>query len=415
MQIEYCTRCQLNPEDELLKEIAYSQGHHLHDIARHAQRRPDSRIGQKASDYADHRLQHDRQRLQEYQRELKELMENASYEAMDSILRGEGVDELAERIAGNETKKNLEQKITSLRWKPQDISEEDVKRALEEHERQGYIEVQGRKVKITSKGARRLGSYALDRVLRGLGRKELGSHPIEGAGFGSELAIYTRDYEVGDDYSLVNIERTAIEALERSGRLDLEPRDFVVHEEVHQSRLCAGLIIDESGSMRSRHKLEAAIETALALSELIRREPKDSLRVFVFSAQAKEIPPWAVVNEVLSGGFTDIRDAMRAFLKAVANEKGDRQAYLITDTEPNVEHGRYVGFERAVVGVMDEALNYRRHNIGLNIIMLDETPHLRRLASAMAKQNLGRVFFTIPAALGQVVVEDYLRAKTGRL
>jgi len=411
MEVEYCTRCQLKSEDELLKEIAYSGDRSLRDVLRHAQRRRDSRIGQTASEHAQQRLQQDKQRLQEYERELEELRENASYEAMDSILRGEDVDGLAEWMVWNETKKNLEHKIASLRWKSRDISEEDVRQALKEHERQGYIELQGGKLKITSKGARRLGSNALDRIMQGLSGRELGTHPIEGTGFGSALAVYTRDYETGDDYSLVNIERTVMKALERSGRLDLEPRDFVVHEEVHQSRLCAGLIIDESGSMRSHHKLEAAIETALALAELIRREPKDSLKVFVFSEQAKQVPPWAMVNEVLGGGFTDIRGAMRAFFNVVANEKGDRQAYLITDTEPNVEDGRYVGFERAVAGVMDEALSYRRHNIGLNIIMLDETAHLKQLASAMARQNLGRVFFASPPRLAQVIVEDYLRTK----
>jgi len=415
MEIEYCTRCQLKSEDDLLKEVAYTTDHSLHDILRHAQRRRDSQVGRLASEYAGLRLQRDKERLAEYQRELKELIENAAYEAMDSILQGEGIDGLAERMALDDRKKNLEHKVASLRWKPRDISEEDVTQALGQHERQGYIEVRGGKLRITSKGARRLGSNALDRVLQGLSGKELGSHPIEESGFGSGLAIRTRQYELGDDYSLVNIEKTATEALERCGRLDLEPRDFVVHEEVHQSRLCVGLIIDESGSMRSHHKLEAAIETALALAELVRREPKDSLRVFVFSEQTKEIPPWAILNEVLSGGFTNIRTAMRAFLKAAANQKGDRQAYLITDTEPNVENGRYVGFERAIVGIMDEALNYRRHNIGLNIIMLDETPHLKQLASAMAKRNLGRVFFATPRELGQAVVEDYLRAKRANL
>lgn len=415
MEIEYCTRCQLKSDDKLLKELAYSEERSLQDILMRIQQGQDSYIGRTSSEYAHQRIQEERERLEGYERELKEVGENASYEVVDSILQGRGMAKIVERMLGDEVRKGLEEKARFLRYKTHDVREEDIRQALEEYERQGYIEIQEGKVKITLKGVRRLASNALGRILQSLGRKELGSHPIEATGFGSWLSVHTRAYETGDDYSLVNIERTAINALERSGLLELERGDFVVHEEVHESRLCAGLIIDESGSMRSRYKLEAALETALALSELIRREPKDSLKVFVFSERVKEVPPWAIVNEVLGGGFTNIRGAMRAFLEAVRAEKGDKQAYLITDTEPNTKDGRYVGFERAIVGVMDEALYYRKHNIGLNIIMLDETPHLKQLASAMARKSLGRVFFTTPLRLGQVIVEDYLRTKKGRL
>ncbi len=63
-------------------------------------------------------------------------------------------------------------------------------------------------------------------------------------------------------------------------------------------------------------------------------------------------------------------------------------------------------------GVINEALRYRQEGVGLNIIMLDENMKLRNLASTMARKNLGRVFFTSPDRLGQVVVEDYLRARS---
>jgi uncharacterized protein with von Willebrand factor type A (vWA) domain len=167
--------------------------------------------------------------------------------------------------------------------------------------------------------------------------------------------------------------------------------------------------------MRSGNKLEAAMESALAFSELIRREPKDSLKIFLFSDTVKEVPFWTIVNEVLSGDSTDIRAALRTFRETVRSEKGDRQAYLITDTDPNTEDGRYVGFDRAVAGVTEEAWRYRQEGIGLNIIMLDDTPRLKELASTLARKNLGRVFFTSPIRLGEVVVEDYFKTKKGRL
>jgi uncharacterized protein with von Willebrand factor type A (vWA) domain len=415
MEFEYCTRCQISTPGDFLKEVAYSKNRSLRDILKQAQQKQDSHLYRVSNEYAEQRQRDEAERLQQYEGELKQLEENTAYEALDRIMQGKEVGEIVEWILADEARRNLEEKINTLRWKPQGMSEDDVKQALEEYERQGYIETYEGRVRITSKGAKRLASNALQKILQSLSRKEVGVHSIEEMGFGSEVSAYTRHYEAGDDYSLVNIERTAINALERSGRLNLELDDFEVHEEIHQSKLCAGLIIDESGSMRSNRKLEAAIETALALSELIAREPGDSLRVFMFSETVKEIPSWAIPNEEVSSGSTDIRAALRIFREKVRTEKGDRQAYLITDTDPNTEDGRFVGFDKAAAGVMEEALCYRQDGVGLNIIMMDETLHLKQLASALARKNLGRVFFTSPLKLGQVIVEDYLRAKKERL
>ncbi len=65
-------------------------------------------------------------------------------------------------------------------------------------------------------------------------------------------------------------------------------------------------------------------------------------------------------------------------------------------------------------GVMEEALRYRHDHITLNIVMLDTNPRLRAFAQALARNTLGRVFFARPDNLGEVVVEDYLRAEARR-
>ena len=102
---------------------------------------------------------------------------------------------------------------------------------------------------------------------------------------------------------------------------------------------------------------------------------------------------WDMLNVTLAGGTTDIRAALRRFRTACMGERADKQVYLVTDTEPNCEDGKYMGFEKATLGVLREAIVYQREGITLNIIMLDNTPHLREFASVLAKRNLGRVFF----------------------
>jgi uncharacterized protein with von Willebrand factor type A (vWA) domain len=135
------------------------------------------------------------------------------------------------------------------------------------------------------------------------------------------------------------------------------------------------------------------------------------MRLFLFSNQVREMSCWDMLNTTFAGGTTDIRSALRRFRTATAGERAERQVYLITDTEPNCENGKYIGFERATVGVLREATAYQREGITLNIIMLDNTPHLRDFASMLAKRNLGRVFFAEPRNLGRVIMEDYLKTR----
>lgn len=412
---EVCNRCQMkSPESDLLKEVASTADRSLSNIVRQAMYSNQSPVREKSQKFAQERMEQVQQELAEYRKELSRLEEELSYQAMESLLQGKKEQKVAQEILDNAERKALEEKIRALAGKSQEVTEEDIMQTIQELEKNGYIEIQKGMVKITSKGARRLADNVLERLLRRLSSRDLGAHSLEETGFGAEFSYYSRPYEAGDDYSRVDIEGTAINALERRGSLDLEPEDFDVFEETHQSRLCVGLLIDESGSMRSNHKLGGAIEASLALAELVRREPKDKIRSFIFSEFVKEIPSWNIVNDMMSGGCTDIKGALRAFRKAVREEKGDKQAYLVTDTEPNTEDGKYVGFERAMAGVLEEALRYKQENITLNIIMLDEAQPLRQLASVLARQNLGRVFFTSPMKLGAVVVEDYLRTKKGK-
>ncbi len=410
---EYCDRCQLKTESELLQELAQLGGRPLRDVIRLSYQHPESSLGQRLRRFKEERDREEKNRLQEYENLLQEYEERLSYEVMDSLLKGGSVEELAQRLLEDEIRRELQERIRNLRWKSSGIGEGDVEKALQELRQEGYIEIEDRKIKITSRGARKLASGILERILRHLVGKDVGSHLMEKPGFGAELSLYTRSYEFGDDYSLVDVEKTALNALRRCGGLRFELGDFEIHEEIHQINICSGIIIDESGSMRNGYKLEAALETALALSELVRREPKDEVLIFSFSEKVRRISPWAIINEVMTGGATDIRSALRAFRKAVAGQKGARQAYLITDAEPNMEDGAYVGFEQAALGLLEEAWLYRQQAIGLNIIMLDETPRLRRLASSLARRNLGRVFFTSPITLGKVVVEDYLKLRKG--
>ncbi len=387
VNVEYCTRCRFKTECEesdLLPEIAYNEDRYLRDLAKKAQQDPDSALHREAARQMAIRLDED--------------LEDGEPDDTEGMFQVDDGDESG-TVPGSPGRRSEE------------ITEEDVRKALEEYERNGFISIQEGKAIVTSKGVRKLAAGALERILKNLSRRNPGANPVKKLDFGIELSPNTRPYEAGDDYYAVDLERTALNAIHRSGELKFELEDFEVREEINQAKLCAAIIIDESGSMRDSNKLEAAMETALALSKLILKEPDNTLKVFVFSDKVRQIEPWAIVNEVISGGDTDIKAALGAFRRASRQEYGDKQAYLITDTEPNNEEGKHLSFEKAAAGLIEEASRYRQEKIGLNIIMLDEGPELKSLASTIAKKNLGRVFFTSPSKLGKVLIEDYLKGR----
>ena len=399
-------------EDNTLSEIAHSRDRSLQDILRRMQY-TESSLAEKARERQKERLEEKRQEQQEYEQQLKQYEEELSAQIMDWVLEEVDIDEIAEKIARDKIRRELVQKVRELRYQPEEISAQDVEESLERYIEQGDIELQKGEIRITPKGARKLANRVLRRILENLASKDIGPHSLEETGYGAERSPSSRRYEPGDEYDRIDCERTLLNALERNParkKISLAAEDFQVYEEIHQTKVVAGLIIDESGSMTGE-KINAAIDTALALAELIRKEPKDLLKVYLFSNRVREVPYYDILNASFCGGSTDIKGALRAFRKAVSREKGDRQAYLITDTEPNTEEGRYVGFRAAVAGVIQEALYYRQAGITLNIIMLDQTPHLKELASIVAKKNLGRAFFTSSPKLGGVVIEDYLTSK----
>jgi uncharacterized protein with von Willebrand factor type A (vWA) domain len=189
--------------------------------------------------------------------------------------------------------------------------------------------------------------------------------------------------------------------------------DFRVCEPLHSTELHFGILVDQSASMRKKGKLEAAVETALALSELMRTlYPEDRLRVIAFSEEVREVEPWMLTAATVPMKFTDIRAALRAFRNRVIHEPGNKQCHLVTDAAPNYLDGEFVGFTKAIAAVIDEARLYRMHGIVLNVIMLDDDPQLKEMAKKVAKENLGRVAYVDPQNLGEAVVEDYLSLKS---
>jgi len=373
----------------------------------------DSEMMEKVKKKTEERLKAQQQKREQLKEQLEQLKAKMMMKAVEKLLEGASEEEVLSELELTGEMEGLEEQIEQLDSEPYAISEEDFDEALKDLEKKGLLDGRGKGVILTSKGAQLLGRGFLSRILMNLARKGLGAHRVEDIGHGPWLAATYRPYEPGDPYDRINVERSLMAAIERGGGFrEMKTSDFRIHESRHATEVHFGVLVDQSASMKKKGKMEAAVETALALSELMRLEfPEDRLRVYAFSEETKMVEPYELPGVVVPQQFTDIRRPLRAFRLAVAMEPGNKQAHLITDSAPNFIDGEFVGFKKAMEAVIEEVRLYRLHDILLNVVMLDDDPELREMAKRIAQVNNGRVFFADPQNLGEALVEDYLWSK----
>ncbi len=415
-----CQRCMAcgkeGDDDATLYQLAHMDDRTIPNLVNESRYSMRS-LYEKAWSCAMQRLEGERGKMQAARDELRGLKESFSYKVLEELAAGADLERLLEEYLSDDYRKRLEEELTMMDRMQEGIEPEDIRSSLKEYVDQDLVEIDRDGVKITPKGSAKLARYVLRRLCENLSAASAGVNATKEEGFGMSEGFVNRRHEYGDEFHRIDTEATLLSALARGrkgrDRIEFGEEDLWVRETVVDTKLCVGLIVDESGSM-SGDKMHAAADISLALSELVRRNTRDKLRLFLFSNQVREMTCWDMLNVTFAGGTTDIRAALRRFRTAVQGERADKQVYLVTDTEPNSEDGRYLGFERACLGVLQEAIIYQREGITLNIIMLDNTPHLRDFASVLARRNLGRVFFAEPKELGKVVMEDYLRTQKRR-
>ncbi len=373
----------------------------------------DSQMMERVKKKTEERLLANKRRREELEEQLERLKAEMMMRAVEKLLEGQGEEEALRELELTGDMEGLREQIEQLDAEPHAVSQEDFDEALRDLEQRGLLDGRSRGVVLTSKGAQMLGRGFLSRILTNLARKGLGAHRVEDVGHGPWLAATYRPYEPGDPYDRINIERTLMAAIERGGGFrEMRTSDLRIHESRHATEVHFGVLVDQSASMKKKGKMEAAVETALALSELMRLEfPEDRLRVYAFSEETKMVEPYELPGVAVPQQFTDIRRPLRAFRLAVAMEPGNKQAHLITDSAPNFLDGEFVGFKKAMEAVVEEVRIYRLHDILLNVVMLDDDPELREMAKRIAQVNNGRVFFADPKNLGEALVEDYLWSK----
>jgi len=377
LNINYCEICRSKRflDEAILSEIAHSENSSIKDWLKQLREGDDGRFKEVVMDYTRERM-----------------------------------EEEAEKYGGELSDSDI---TNSFRSK---VLPRDIGKTIEKYINQGDLVLEQGRIRVTRRGAIKV-ARIVKLKLENLNQEKSGSHKIKDEGFGFNLTNHSRKYEFGDTLKNIDVKKTLLKSLERnilqgSGPIiSLKSEDFHVYEPTFEARMCIGLLIDESASMGDE-KRSAAIDICLSLAKL--KKHGDVLKVLVYSDKVKEIPFWEILNISMPGGTTDIKAALHGARDALKREKGDKQIYIITDAEPNTQDGKYVGFDKAIAGVKKEAILFKRDNITINIIMLENNPKLREFAAHLARINAGRIFFASPENMGEVVVGDYMTAKRSR-
>jgi len=292
---------------------------------------------------------------------------------------------------------------------------------------QGYLQRGSEGLRLTPRALRRLGSTALKRVFDVLESRGRGGHDVRDAGAAGEVTGASREWHFGDEQPLdvVRTVRNAVQRTKAAGLdLDLAAQDFEVVETERRSSAAVALLVDMSYSMELRGTWGEAKTTALALHALISTKfPQDAIEIIGFSDYARVMSTNALVEhdwDRVQG--TNLQHGLMLARRHLDKHRNSEPVILvITDGEPTAHLARdgFADFawpptRETIAATLAEVERCTRRGATINVFMLDDDPRLVEFMREVGRRNGGRLFLPKQGALGEYVVADYLRSRTGR-
>ncbi len=349
-------------------------------------------------------------------------------ESMETIDRFEELEELEEKLRGNNIQDIPPEVIQKLLGDEEFRSFSTLHRLMEIMKQSGFFVMKGNSIKLTPRGVRKIGDKVLKDIFADIKGKLTGTHSTKKTGNYEVDYEEKKKWEFGDNIN-VDIFSTLKNAImngrfDPSGRVEITPDDFEIFKSRHFSRASCALLIDTSWSMSWGGKFECAKKVAMALHSLISSYfPRDILHIIGFFTVAVEIKPHELpsVELNMNDPFTNMQDAIRLARKLLKRSPaGDKQIIIITDGQPTAYCvGNRVFVEWPVMGVSPNAMRETikeveqatRENIRINIFMVEENNQVAKFVEEIVRINRGRAFFTDPENLGKFVLLDFLSRK----
>ncbi len=315
--------------------------------------------------------------------------------------------------------------------------------------------------KITPGAARKIGEKALKEVFSRLFTDGLGRHHATYTGDGNVEMTVTKPYEFGDSLTNLDLPSSLLNSAIRQagapgggaqGRIQIDSRDFMVHQTKGAASSAIVMLIDQSGSMARFGRFYNAKKLALALDALIRTEyPEDKLYFVCFSTFAKQVSVGAIPElapkpiSVMGGAinmrvdfsrevdqrsrdmipehFTNLQKGLELARVLLANsDTKNRSILLITDGAPTAFYDgsflylTYPPNERTYQRTLREVKAVTDENITINTFMMGneyDTGYFGEgeFLEKMHRVNKGRLIYPAPDKLTQYVLKDYLDRK----
>jgi Ca-activated chloride channel family protein len=355
---------------------------------------------------------------------------------LDALLNGGMLsDEMLDKLTDDQPRSNEQARQTV---------EELVRRLMEKLAQQGYVTMAGQpegervnapgtpgnmgeagntRFHVTDKAIDFLGYRALRDLLGSMGRSSAGRHDTREQAPGVEASGPPRQYEFGDTLNL-DPTATVLNAVKRTGGLEIDYEDLMVAQGDYQSSCATVLMLDCSHSMvlYGEDRFTPAKRVALALTSLIRQQyPGDALNVVLFHDSAEEIPLSQLGRVRVGPYYTNTREGLRLARRVLERQRKDmRQIIMITDGKPSAvtrPDGRIYrnafGLDPFVLReTFAEVAACRRAGIMINTFMLARDYDLVAFVRRVARICHGKAYFTTPHTLGRYVLMDYMTRKT---
>ena len=269
---------------------------------------------------------------------------------------------------------------------------------------------------LTLESERIIARKVLEEAFLNLEKLGYGMHEVQEGGHGNYPSNILRDYDPYlHSYDLLDVQETLIASVLRDPvDLGLEDRDLRVRIPLHKARSSNIILVDISYSMYG-NKFKGGVMAALALRQLLEDEFKeDTLSVVAYNHEARLVPKGELLK-LRPHGNTDIGRALDVSRELLTKEEGNKNVFLITDSEPTASYSRNVSPE---ANAYRAALEAGREDVRLNIVMLDPRPGLRLICERIARLN-GNALVTYvdnPLNLKEFVIRTYFeyRGRTPR-
>jgi uncharacterized protein with von Willebrand factor type A (vWA) domain len=211
--------------------------------------------------------------------------------------------------------------------------------------------------------------------------------------------------------------------VEHDGLL-LHAADFEIRETESRSRAAVVLLVDQSFSMIMNDTWRTAKTTAMALHALATTQfPLDAVEIIAFGNLARRIKPHELpdldVNDVQGTNLQHALMLAGRFLDK--NPDAEPVVLIVTDGEPTAHLDRdgewwfqWPPTQETIELTLAEVDKMTRRGVPLSFFRLGDDPRLACFLDDVASRNGGRVLAPEGDRLGDYVVSDYLRRRSGR-